>query len=74
MVAGDGEHGGEGQLGVGVGRDVADGGVGEELHDHAHLLRDGREHHRALHREETERRIKTIIQITKVEWITKSVS
>ena len=37
---------GEGQLREGVGRDVDDGGVGEELHDHAHVIGRRIEHHR----------------------------
>ena len=46
------DHGGQRQLREGVGRDVADRGVGEELHDHAHVVRERGEHHRGLEQRE----------------------
>lgn len=33
---------------VGVGGDVNDRGVGQELHDHTHIILDCRKHHRRL--------------------------
>ena len=36
----------EGKLGEGVCCEMTDGGVGEELHDHADVLGGGVEHHR----------------------------
>ena len=36
----------KGELGEGVSCEMADGGVGEELHDHADVLGGGVEHHR----------------------------
>ena len=50
LVGGQRDDGGERELREGVGRDVADRRVGEELHDHAHVVRQRREHHRGLQR------------------------
>ena len=36
------------QLRIRIGRDMADRRVRQEFHDHAHVLRDWREHHRGL--------------------------
>ena len=45
LVGRDGDDRGQWQLGDGVGRDVANGRVGQELHDHADVVRHRREHH-----------------------------
>lgn len=48
IVAGDSEDGGQRQLRVRVGRDVAHRGVAYELHHHTNVLAHAGEHQRAL--------------------------
>jgi len=48
MVARDGGDGGRGDGRVRVGGHVAHRRVGQELHDHAHVVLHAREHHRRL--------------------------
>ena len=48
VVAGDSDDGRRGYSWVRVGRDVRHGRVGQELHNHTHVVRHGREHHRRL--------------------------
>ena len=48
VVARDGDDGRGGHGRVRVGRHVRHGRVGQELHDHAHVVRHRREHHRRL--------------------------
>lgn len=48
VVTCDGCDRGVGNGRVGVGGDVNDRGVGQELHDHTHIILDCRKHHRSL--------------------------
>jgi len=45
VVTRDSDDGGNRHGRVGVGGNVSHGGVGQELHDHAHIVLDCREHH-----------------------------
>ncbi len=45
VIARDGDDGRGRHRRVRVGRDVCDGRVGQELHDHAHVVRSLAEHH-----------------------------
>lgn len=57
VVAGDGDNGWQGYHGVGVGCDVGDGGVGQELHQHTHVFLHCREHQRGLAGNKTKCRV-----------------
>ena len=46
VIARDRNHSGRRHSGVGVCRHVGDGRVGQELHDHTHVVLDVGEHHR----------------------------
>ena len=57
LIGCDGDYGREWELWERVCGDVADRRVGQELHDHADVIGNGREHHRGL---EAKTRAKTI--------------
>ena len=48
VIASDGDNSRGGYCWVGVSRDVGDGRVGQELHDHTNIIRHAGEHHRGL--------------------------